>query len=332
MSAPHHVLVPDPIHADGLALLAADPSIRLHPPAEATPEALPGLIAQAKAMIVRGTVIDQAFLDRAPKLRFVCRHGVGYDSIDVPALTARGVLLTITPEANAASVAEHTLMLMLGLARQLVAFNAGVRRGEWRVPSQSPTFDLGGKSVLLIGFGRIGTRVARLCQAFGMTVLVDDPFVPRNTIRGLGCEPVERAEGLARADIVSLHLPSSAATRNMADAAFFAAMKPGALFLNAARGTLVVEADLEAALRAGHLGGAGLDVVQVEPMTAPIPLLGLPNVLMTPHVAASTAQGLQRMAVASARNVLDFLAGAPDRDAMINPEALSGSRAAQPAA
>ncbi|MBE9604572.1 hydroxyacid dehydrogenase [Acetobacteraceae bacterium H6797] len=319
---PRQVLVPDPIHVDGLAMLAEAPGVVLHAPGAVTPESLPGLVAEAEAMIVRGTVIDQAFLDRAPKLRFVCRHGVGYDNIDVPALTARGVLLAVTPEANASSVAEHTMMLMLTLARQVVPFNAGVRKGEWRVPSQAASFDLGGKTVLIVGFGRIGTRVSKLCQAFGMKVLVTDPHVPRNTIRGLGCEPVTLGEGLEAADIVTLHLPSNAETRNMVDKAFLAGMKQGALLINAARGTLVVEADLEAALKSGHIAGAGLDVVQEEPMLTPIPLLSLPNVVMTPHVAASTAQGLQRMAVNSAKNVLDFFEGRLDRDAIINPEAL----------
>lgn len=320
---PSKVLVPDPIHADGLALLRAEPGVLLLTPEELPPAALEAELAEAEAMIVRGLTVDQALLDRAPRLRFVCRHGVGYDNVDVPALTARGVLLSVTPEANAGSVAEHTLMLMLTLARQVVAFNAGVRRGEWRVPGQSQTFDLAGRSVLILGFGRIGTRVARLCAAFGLRVLVHDPFIPANTIRGLGYEPArDRAAALAEADIVTLHCPSNAETRGMVNAGFLAAMKPGAQLINAARGTLVDEAALEAALRSGRIGGAGLDVVAVEPMPAPIPLLSLPNVVMTPHVAASTAQGLQRMATAAARNVIDFLAGAPDPDAMINPEAL----------
>ncbi|MGY4803773.1 hydroxyacid dehydrogenase [Teichococcus aerofrigidensis] len=320
---PSKVLVPDPIHADGLALLRAEPGVLLLTSEELPPAALEAELAEAEAMIVRGLTVDQALLDRAPRLRFVCRHGVGYDNVDVPALTARGVLLSVTPEANAGSVAEHTLMLMLTLARQVVAFNAGVRRGEWRVPGQSQTFDLAGRSVLILGFGRIGTRVARLCAAFGLRVLVHDPFIPANTIRGLGYEPArDRAAALAEADIVTLHCPSNAETRGMVDAGFLAAMKPGAQLINAARGTLVDEAALEAALRSGRIGGAGLDVVAVEPMPAPIPLLSLPNVVMTPHVAASTAQGLQRMATAAARNVIDFLAGAPDPDAMINPEAL----------
>ena len=273
--------------------------------------------------------VDRAVLDKAPRLRFVCRHGVGYDNVDVPALNERGIVLAVTPEANAASVAEHALMLMLSLARRVVDFNAGVRRGEWRVPSQSPTLDLGGKTVLLLGFGRIGTRVAKLCGAFGMRVLVHDPFLPANTIRGLGFEPRKNREAaLAESDIVSLHCPSNATTRGMVEASFLQAMKPGAILINTARGTLVDEAALEAALRSGHLAGAGLDVVHTEPMTTPIPLLSLENVVVTPHVAASTAQGLRRMAIASAENVIDFFAGRLDRDAVVNPEVFQAATGA----
>ncbi|MDJ0388555.1 hydroxyacid dehydrogenase [Roseomonas sp. E05] len=316
------ILVVSPIHQDGLARLRAEPGFTLIPPSEVSPASLPGLLARAEGIIVRGTRVDDALLDQAPRLRFVCRHGVGYDSVDVPALSARGITLAITPEANAASVAEHALMLMLALSRQVVHCNAGVRRGDWVVPSSSPTQDLAGATVLLLGFGRIGTRVARLCAAFGMRVLVHDPFIPANTIRGLGYEPApDLPAALAQAAIVSLHCPSNAATRGMVNAAFLAAMRPGALLVNTARGTLVDEAALEAALRSGHLAGAGLDVVAVEPMTAAIPLLSLDTVVVTPHVAASTAQGLRRMALASAENTVQFFAGTLAPDCIVNPEA-----------
>lgn len=321
-----HILVADAIHPDGLAMLRAAPGVTLDAEGPLTPENRAARLAAVEGLVVRGTPVDGALLDAAPRLRFVCRHGVGYDSVDVPALTARGVLLAVTPEANAASVAEHALMLMLALSRRLVEFNAGVRRGEWRVTGVSRTSDLGGLTVLLIGCGRIGTRVARLCAAFGMRVLVHDPFVPGNTIRGMGCEVVrDRAEGLAVADIVSLHCPSNARTRGLVDAAFLAAMRPGALLINTARGTLVEEAALEAALRSGHLGGAAVDVLHTEPMTTPPSLLTAPNLLVTPHVAASTAQGLRRMAVACAENAIAFFADRLDPDAMINPEALDRS-------
>ncbi|MFH5926586.1 hydroxyacid dehydrogenase [Roseomonas xinghualingensis] len=319
-----HVVVIDPIHPDGIKRLLDAPGITLDYPGNPAGPDLASRLREAEALIVRGTVVDSALLAMAPKLRMVCRHGVGYDLVDVPAMTRAGVTVMITPEANAASVAEHALMLMLAVARQVLPVDAGVRRGEWRVQGQSRTFELGGRSVLVMGFGRIGTRVARLCAAFGMRVMVHDPYMPAGTIRGAGYEAVkDRDAGLAAADIVTLHLPASEATRGMVDAAFLAAMKPGAVLVNTARGTLVDEAALEAALCSGQLGGAGLDVLRVEPMAEPVPLLGVENLVVTPHVAASTAEGLQRMAWDAAGNVLDFLAGNPDPDAVVNRELLA---------
>ena len=325
-----HVVVLDPIHPDGICRLQEAPGLTLdHPGTYSDARAMPDLatrLREAEALIVRGTVVDSALLSLAPRLRMVCRHGVGYDLVDVPAMTRAGVAVMITPEANAASVAEHALMLMLAVARQLLPVDAGVRAGQWRVQGQSRTFELGGRRVLVLGFGRIGTRVARLCAAFGMRVMVHDPYLPAGTIRGAGYEAVkDLPAGLAAADIVTLHLPAGEATRGMVDAAFLAAMKPSAVLINTARGTLVDETALEAALRSGHLGGAGLDVLRVEPMVERVPLLELENLVVTPHVAASTAEGLQRMAWDAAGNVLDFLAGRPDPDAVVNREVLKTS-------
>jgi len=318
-----HIVVADPIHPDGIQRLLDAPGVTLDHPGDGVATGLLDRLREAEGLIVRGTVVDAALVAQAPKLKVVVRHGVGYDLVDVPALTARGIALMITPEANAASVAEHALMLMLSVARRVLPVDAGVRRGEWRVKGQSATFELGGRRVLILGFGRIGTRVARLCAAFGMRVGVHDPFIPAGTIRGAGYEVVkDRDAGLAAADIVTLHLPASDATRGMVDAAFLAAMKPGAVLINTARGTLVDEAALDAALRSGHLSGAGIDVLRVEPMQEAGPLLSHENLVVTPHVAASTAEGLQRMSWDSAGNVLAYLAGEPDTDAVVNREVL----------
>jgi D-3-phosphoglycerate dehydrogenase len=319
-----HIVVADPIHPDGIDRLLKAPGVTLDHPGNASAGTLSDRLRRADGLIVRGTPVNEAALTKAERLRVVCRHGVGYDLVDVPALSRRRIALMITPEANAASVAEHTLMLMLTLARRIVPVSAAIRRGEWRVRGQSNTFELGGRSVLVIGFGRIGTRVARLCTAFGMRVMVHDPYMPAGTIRGAGYEAiVERDAGLAQADFVTVHVPANDQTRGSVDAAFLSRMKPGAVFVNTARGTLVDEAALETALRSGHLAAAGLDVLRVEPMVEPVPMLALDNLLVTPHVAASTAEGLRRMAWDAAGNVVDFLAGRPDRDAIVNPEALA---------
>jgi len=322
-----HIVVADPIHQGGIDRLLAAPGVTLDYPGNATNRTLEERLRDADGLIVRGTRVDDALLANAERLRVVCRHGVGYDLVDVPALTRRGIALMITPEANAASVAEHALMLMLTLARNVVPVSAAVRRGEWRVRGQSNTFELGGRSVLVIGFGRIGTRVSRLCAAFGMRVMVHDPYIPAGTIRGAGYEAiVDRDAGLAKADFVTVHIPANDETRGLVDATFLSRMKQGAVFINSARGTLVDEAALEGALRSGHLAGAGLDVLRVEPMVEPVAMLAHENLIVTPHVAASTAEGLRRMAWDSAGNVIDFLAGRVDRDAVVNVEVLSAAR------
>ena len=255
-----HIVVADPIHPDGIDRLLKAPGVTLDHPGNPSPGSLAERLRHADGLIVRGTVVDRELVAKAKQLRVVCRHGVGYDLVDVAALSERGIAVMITPEANAASVAEHALMLMLTLARRVIQQSDGVRRGQWRVQGQSATFELGGRSILIVGFGRIGTRVARLCAAFGMKVMVHDPFIPAGTIRGAGYEAVvDRDAGLARADIVTVHVPAHEKNRGLVNADFLWRMKRGAVLINTARGTLVDEAALDNALRSGHLAAAGVD-------------------------------------------------------------------------
>jgi D-3-phosphoglycerate dehydrogenase len=320
-----HVICPMPIHPDALDLLRGTEGVTVEVLPDRRPETLAARLPEADGLIVRTMRVDRDLIAHCPKLRVLARHGVGYDIIDVPALTERGIPLTITPEANAVSVAEHALMLMLTCARRLTAYDANMRLPVWGAQAALPTFDLAGKTVLVVGFGRIGTRVAKLCAAFGMRVLVRDPNVAKGSIRGLGFEPVDDApDAAAVADIVTLHLPSNEQTRGMVDATFLARMKPGAVLVNTARGTLVDQAALELALRAGHLAAAGLDVFEEEPVEAPIPLLTAPNLVMTPHVAASTQEGLRRMALDSAASVLAAFENRLDPDVVVNREVLAG--------
>lgn len=321
-----HVVCLRPLHPDAMARLQGEPGYRVTMLAEVNEATLAEAMPTAEAIIVRATRIDRAFLARAPALRICARHGVGYDAVDVEALTERGIPLTVTPDANAVSVAEHALMLMLTLARRTLAYDAKTRALDWGTTEALPCFDLAGRTVLVVGFGRIGARVARLCAAFGMTVLVRDPYVPANTIKGAGFTPVrDLVEGLGQADIVTVHCPSNAETRGMVDRTFLAAMKPGAVFVNTARGTLVEEEALAAALRSGHVAGAGLDVFREEPLVPSNPLLGAPNVVMTPHSAAATEQGLRRMGLSCAESIIGFFQGRLDPDVVVNKEVLRGN-------
>jgi len=319
-----HVITLRPIHEDAIAHLRATEGVTVETVMDVSEASLAAKLPTADALIIRTLRVDSAFLAHCTKLRILARHGVGYDIVDVPALTARGIPLTITPEANAVSVAEHALMMMLACARRVTEFDANMRQSVWGAQPSLPTFDLAGKTVLVVGFGRIGTRVAKLCAAFGMHVLVRDPDIGKGSIRGLGFTPVDDAAAAAAvADIVTLHCPSNAETRDMIDAPFLARMKRGAVLVNTARGTLVRQDALEAALRAGHLAAAGIDVFEDEPVESPIPILTAPNLIMTPHVAASTQEGLRRMALDSAEAVLACFANRLDPDIVVNRDVLA---------
>ncbi len=322
-----HVLCLRPLHPEALEMLKNAPGVTVEVMEDVTPANLAKVLPHTNAVIVRATRIDKAFLDMAPNLQIVARHGVGYDAVDVPTLTQRGIPLTVTPDANAASVAEHAMMLLLGVARRVTNYDANVRKLKWGSFADLPTFDLGGKTLLVVGFGRIGGRVARLASAFGMRVLVHDPFIPQNTIKGAGFMPAKvLQEGLAEADAVTVHCPSNEKTRGLVSREFLAAMKPGAVLVNTARGTLVDEEALYGALKSGHLSAAGIDVFWEEPVTTELPLLSLPNIILSPHTAAATEQGIRRMGLSCADSVIACFGGRLDPDVVINQEVLRGNR------
>ena len=248
--------------------------------------------------------------------------GCGTEAVDVPGCTAQGILVMSTGAANAASVAEHALSLMFELSRRNAAFDALVRRGRWHERSADPPIDLYGRTLLVVGFGRIGSRLAARARALEMTVLVSDPYVDPGRIRAAGCEPVPLCPALPRADFVSIHCPRTAETTGLFDAARLARMKSGACLINTARGGIIDETALHAALVSGQLAGAGLDVFAVEPVPTDHPLLDLPYVVVTPHMAGRTADALDRMSRATIANILSVFDGAPDRDNVVNREAL----------
>ena len=318
-----HVALLRSLHPDAEARLRAEPGFTVEVVHNPHGAELRDAMTRAEAVVVRATPINAEFLSYSDKLAIVARHGVGYDAVDVPELSKRGIPLTVTADANALSVAEHAMMLMLSLAKQVRVFDDNTRAFKWSTTDAPTAWDLSGMTVLVVGFGRIGGRVARLCHAFGMDVLVCDPNVPMNTVKGAGFRYAKTLEaGLAEADWVTMHCPSNAQNRGMVNASFLAAMKPGAHFVNTARGTLVDENALAAALTSGHVAGAGLDVFEVEPVNAPNPLFGIPNVLMTPHSAAGTVQGMRRMGLSAVGSIIAHFTGQLDLDNVINPEAL----------
>ena len=290
----------------------------------------PGMIdvaakaADTDAIIARTSPISAALVAAAPRLRIVARYGVGYDNVDVPALTRRRIPLATIGDVNAMPVAEQTFALLLALSRRVIAYDAAARDGRWKLRDSLTIWELAAKTIAIIGLGRIGKAVARRCLAFDMKAVAVDPAVPEAAMATLGVRRVASLrEALGLADIVSLHLPLSDATRNLLGVAEFAAMKPGSVLINAARGGIVDEAALAAALRSGHLAGAGIDVLAQEPPPADHPLLGLDNVVISPHSAALTAECAVRMSLACAENVLGTFDGTLDRSRIINPEVFS---------
>ena len=229
----------------------------------------------------------------------------------------------VAGSANSPSVAEQAMFMMLTLAKRGAELHAMVKDDTWNEPAGGLPFDLYGKTVLIVGFGRIGTRSAKRCQAMEMNVLVYDPYKPAAEIKAAGCEPVTDLDAaLPRADFVTIHCPKTPETVGMFNAARLARMKPTAYLVNTARGGIIDEPALHAALTARKLAGAGLDVFEEEPTPADNPLLKLPNVIMAPHMAGVTVEAVDRMGQQTARNILSALDGKPIRENVINQDVL----------
>jgi D-3-phosphoglycerate dehydrogenase / 2-oxoglutarate reductase len=279
--------------------------------------------APVHGVALGATRFGEPELEASGEMKVVTRIGVGYDAVDVAALSRRKIPLMVAGAANSPSVAEQALFMMLMLAKRALEMQALVKEGKWSARLGKLPYDLYGKTVLIIGFGRIGTRTARRCQAMEMTVLIYDPYQPADQMRAAGHEPVVDLDAaLSRADFVSIHCPKTPETIGMFNAARLKRMKPSAYLVNTARGGIVDESALYDALSSGGLAGAGLDVFEQEPPTVPYPLFELPNVIIAPHVAGVTREAVERMSEQTARNILSALDGDPIRQNVINQEVL----------
>ena len=313
-----HILVAGRLHPAGLERLKQAQGFTYTLVDEISLESYLPFVGEADAVVLRTQPMTADVIAKAPKLAIVSRHGVGYDAVDVKALNARNIPLCIVGDVNSRAVAEHTFMLMLAVARRAAQHDRAVRSGEWGIRNRFETVELDGKTLLLVGFGRIGRRVAELGQAFGMSVMAYDPFVKPEAMARHGVRPAtDLVKALGEADYVSLHMPGSTAGAVIWEEEI-RAMKPGAILINAARGGLVDEASLDAALREGRIGGAGLDVFSTEPPAKDNPLLSNERVLLSPHSAGLTAECAARMAVASVQNVLDHFVGKLDPALVVN--------------
>jgi D-3-phosphoglycerate dehydrogenase / 2-oxoglutarate reductase len=314
----HRILVTDNLAPRGVALLRETPGFEVDVQPPLAPEALAARCAEADALIVRSaTKVTGPLLAAAPRLKVVGRAGVGVDNVDVEAATTRGVVVMNTPGGNAVSAAEHTLSLLLSLVKNIPQASASMKAGRWE-KSRFVSTEVSGKLLGIIGLGRIGGEVARRAKAFDLRVLVFDPFVSTERAEALGVELVELPELLRQADFITIHVPGTAETANLISAATIAQMKDGVRIVNCARGGIVNEADLCEALRSGKVAGAALDVFAREPLTDS-PLFGLSNFISTPHLAASSEEAQEAVALEIAQQVIDYLQKGLVRNAVNAP-------------
>ncbi|HET7903354.1 MAG TPA: hydroxyacid dehydrogenase [Candidatus Eisenbacteria bacterium] len=303
----YKILVSDQLPKTSVDLLRAAPGVEVVEKVGLTEEQLLPLVADADAWVVRSaTKVTRRLIEAAPRLRWVGRAGAGLDTIDVAAAKERGIEVMNVPGANSIAVAELVFGLLLSLFRRLPEADASLRRGEW-LKSKLMGRELRGKTIGIVGMGKIGRAVAQRAAAFEMRCLGHDPIVPADAIRASGAEPVSLEELLAASDVVSLHVPVTAETKKMMNAARIASMKRGAVLVNAARGDLVDEGALMEALQSGQLAGAALDVFSAEP-PGTIPLLALPNVVASPHIGASTREAQEACGDEIARMLLERMA------------------------
>ncbi|MGE0766290.1 MAG: hydroxyacid dehydrogenase [Hyphomicrobiaceae bacterium] len=277
--------------------------------------------APVHAVVLGGTPFGEAELAASNGIEVVARTGVGYDAIDIPRMTAHKVPVMIAGTANSPSVAEQAMTFMLTLARKGPQLTKLVAEGRWadRLKPENVATDMFEKTVLIIGFGRIGTRTAKRCLAMEMHVLVYDPYVKSETIAAAGCEPVSDLDAaLPRADFITIHCPKTPETIGMFNADRMKKMKRTAYLVSTARGGIIDELALHAALTDGTLPAAALDVFDREPPDTENPLFKLPNIVMAPHIAGVTAESMQRMAVEAAKNVLSVFDGVPRKENAVN--------------
>src|SRR5438105_2493462 len=304
----YKTLVTDTLAYSGLDLLRAAHDVELDSRPVLKGEELLAAVRESDALITRsGTAVTQDLVNAGTRLRIIGRAGVGLDNVGVDACTARGILVINAPTANIMSATEHTMAMLLALCRNIPEAHASVKRGEWNRSKFLGT-ELDGKTLGIIGLGRIGTRITVRARAFGMKVIAYDPYVAPSVFDKVGAERVSLDDLLGRADVITVHTPLTDETRGMIAAAEMAKMKEGVVVLNIARGGIYDEQSLADALNSGRIGGAAIDVYVEEP-PKDNPLLSAKNIILSPHIGANTIEAQDRVAVQTAEMVIDALRG-----------------------
>jgi D-3-phosphoglycerate dehydrogenase len=313
------LLVTDDLSKEAVDMLDADDEIDFDIAKGLTPDQLAERIPGYDALIVRSSARATAeVIAAADKLKVIGRAGVGVDNIDLKAASERGIIVMNTPGANTVATAEHTMALLLAMCRNLPQAVASLRKGKWERKKYKGV-ELRSKTIGIVGLGRVGRRVARRCRAFGMEVICHDPYMSDTRAHEMRVERVSLDELLERSDFITIHAALTPKTKGMFDKEAFAKMKPGVRIVNAARGALIDESALVEALESGKVAGAGLDVMVQEPADPSSPLLHMDNVVVTPHLAASTNEAQREVGIQIVNQVVDALHGVEFRNAVNMP-------------
>lgn len=315
------ILVCDPVSPKGVALFQQRPEFEVVVLDKRLPEAeLVRIAGDVHAMVVRSeTKITRAVIEAAPQLKVVGRAGVGVDNVDVEAATQRGIVVMNTPGGNTVSTAELSFSMLMALARKIPQAHTSMKAGEWDKKAFKGA-ELHGKTLGILGMGRIGTEVARRAIAFGMQVMAYDPYLSLSRAKSLQVELVEHVEEIfPRADFITVHMPLSDETKDMINAAAFARMKKGVCVINCARGGIINETDLIAAIQEGKVTGAALDVYVTEPLPKDSPLRSVPQIIMTPHLGASTSEAQENVGIEVAEAITEYLLTGAVRNAVNLP-------------
>lgn len=323
------VLISGDIHPDGMALLREREGLVVEQLRDDGPEAFLARLPDADALLIRSAILPAAAIAASRRLKVVSRHGAGYDNIPVEALTRQGIPLATVGDVNSGPVAEHSFFMMLALAKSCLLQDRAVRTGHFDLRYQPVSVELAGRTLLIIGFGRIGRALARRAAAFDMKILGYSPRLSAAQMAEYGALKVEDWRAvLGEVDVVSLHVPRLPETENMIGAAELGAMRPTAFLINVARGGLIDEAALAEALANGRIAGAGIDAFAVEPPAPDNPLFGVEGVLLSPHTGGLTRESVARLSLWAARNVLSALDGCLDPAVVINRAGLAMRQAA----
>ena len=313
------ILVSDPLSDEGLRILKEVKEFQVDVKTDLKPEQLKEIIKDYDALIVRSaTKVTKEIIAAAAKLKVIGRAGVGLDNVDLEAATQKGIIVMNTPAGNTISTAEHTVSMILSLSRNIAQANSSMKKGEWK-RSKFMGVELYGKMLGIAGFGRIGSEVAKRALSFGMKVLAYDPFLSKEIAEGLGVEVVELKDLLKQADYITVHTPLTEETKHMISTKELALMKKGTRIINCARGGIIDEAALVAAIKEGKIAGAAIDVFEKEPPDADNELLKLDNVVATPHLGASTEEAQVNVAIEVVEIVRDALLGKGIRNAANYP-------------